>query len=80
MLAQLVSDPTETWSALAAAVVAPVPRPANEDLARGAYVRYVREVRAEGGEPSNYHRWLVEYGYDEDEAEEHTTVERKVVR
>jgi hypothetical protein len=52
----------------------------NEELARAAYIRYAREVRAEGGEPSNYHRWLVEYGYDEDEVEEHTTVERKVVR
>jgi hypothetical protein len=43
------------------------PRAADEELARAAYIRYAREVRAEGGEPSNYHRWLVEYGYDEDE-------------
>jgi len=38
-------------------------------MARKAYAEYIREARAEGidGDPMNYQRWLIEYGYDRDD-------------
>jgi hypothetical protein len=51
----------------------PVPTLTNAELMlgkeRGAYALYVRDVRREGGEPSNFSQWRYDYGWDIDDVE-----------